>query len=111
MPINLDAEIFDDPLPVEWVVARYEHETINIVRKSQGDGTYKFAVYDGIRRCLSQKGEWDFEGLPSGRANSWIRTHRFPSFEAAREAALPAARARVEELRERVRFINEKKSD
>jgi len=111
MTIKFEAEIHQTPISVEWEVARYGHESICIVRKLQEDGTHKFGVYDGLRRCLSRTGEWTFESFPSNRPDNWTTTHRFFSLEEAAAVAIPAAEARVKELRERVAFMNEKEAE
>jgi len=39
-----------------------------------------------MSRCLSRRGEWVYEPLPSSRTDRWIRGHRFTEAEALKRA-------------------------
>jgi len=45
-----------------------------------------WAVLTRGRGCLSNKGKWDFEPLPSSRTDAWKAKHRFTKDEAIRLA-------------------------
>lgn len=52
-------------------------------------GADLWAVVRG-HQCLSNKGVWDFEPLPSSRTETWLATHRF-----SKNVALKLAQAEV----------------
>lgn len=106
MTIKLNAQIYDEPLPTGWLVGHIGHDYITIDKKRQEDGSWKFAVYQGDRRVLSKKGEWDYESMPSNRPDDWYETHRFDTFEEAVAIAKPAAETILKQEQEHVDLYN-----
>lgn len=54
----------------------------------QWRGSDRYAVMR-MGRCLGKDGEWDYENIPSERADEWKAEHRFPldiALDKAREA-------------------------
>lgn len=64
---------------------------------------FKWGVTDGQSRgrCFNRSTrKWDYSGLPSGRADSWYKTHRFDSLDEALTYADYAARIMQAERKE-----------
>ncbi|WP_246892463.1 hypothetical protein [Achromobacter xylosoxidans] len=62
-----------------------------VERAAQPDGAYLWAV----RRngdCLGRDRHWSYEPLPSSRSQEWLALHRFPTAQAAIDAAIAAQR-------------------
>lgn len=60
-----------------------------VERAAQPDGAYLWAV----RRngdCLGRDRHWSYEPLPSSRSQEWLALHRFPTAQAAIDAAIAA---------------------
>lgn len=58
-------------------------------------GDSRWAVTRRGRRCLGADGRWDYESVPSERADEWLATHRFEldtALRLAREAVREASR-------------------
>lgn len=106
--IEPDYKLHDEPLAMTFEVLRIESNAITIERVRQRDGSYKWAIRDGFRQCLSSKGEWDYESMPSNRPEDWIATHRFDDFEVAKKLALKTARLSIDDYLERVAHHNER---
>jgi hypothetical protein len=63
---------------------------IKVEHAGQMDGSTKWAVrWQG--RCLSRRGEWEYEPIPSSRSDGWLARHRFDHLESALRAARVAA--------------------
>ena len=69
------SEVTVSALPEDHI----DHHLFAITVQWRGEKTY--AVARG-RQCLSLAGEWDWEPIPSDRAEAWVATHRF-SYDAA----------------------------
>jgi hypothetical protein len=50
-------------------------------------GNGRWGIYEGGRCWNRRTGEWDHERLPSGRADAWLREHRFARVMDALETA------------------------
>lgn len=58
------------------------NEAINIEKKQQQDGTYKYAITNGSS-VLTKEGDFEFEPPYSSRDNEYFKRARFSSLEAA----------------------------
>lgn len=65
-----------DAAAVEWRYGDYR------IRRTG----FGFAVYDRGGLCLKRNGDWDYEPLPSSRAQEWYREARYQTREEAYEA-------------------------
>ncbi len=82
----------------EWVVSQYQHQddlknhrvgiTIDMSTSPFYEGN-RWAVRF-LDRCLSVKGRWEYEPLPSSRSQVFYHKFRFTSLEAAKAAASKA---------------------
>src|SRR5690606_16891884 len=54
-----------------------------VERTMQRDGSFLWAVRDGLKKCLSKSGEWDYEPFPSSRTEEWLDQHRFSTAQEA----------------------------
>jgi len=103
MTIPFDYDFHHEPLPVSWEVYRdASGGRVDIDACRQADGSVLYAVRDRSRQCLSIKGEWDYESIPSTCPVDWLKTHRFPTLDAAWKKACVAAQNMVLNYKERV---------
>ena len=77
-------------MAVSWVWLDSEESLhcpspVQIDRCSQVDGSVKYAVRQS-GACLSKKGKWEYEPMPSSRTDSFLKRFRFDSFEDAAKA-------------------------
>lgn len=77
----------------EYTVSRLpddsvDHAVWSITIEASGHG--RWAVRSRVGRCLNKSGEWEYEPLPSERAEEWLARTRWDTAEAAIEAALVA---------------------
>lgn len=66
---------------------------------NSGDGVKRWAVRDG-RQCMSLKGVWEYEPMPSNRTRAWLKRFRFLDLDAALDAAKKAYEKRHAERQE-----------
>lgn len=78
-------------MPIKW--ARRNHfdgspqaVSIELMRSPFYTGE-RYAVRNGLGRCLNKSGEWELEPMPSSRDDAFYERCRFDSFAAA-EAAM-----------------------
>lgn len=81
----------------EYTVSALPEDDINssafqIVVAYRGRGLWAVSRH---RRCLGRSGEWDWESMPSERADEWLAEHRFPLAEALRLAREELPKLRV----------------
>lgn len=70
---------------------------ITIQRRAQRDGPALWAVVLRNHWTLNTAGEWERELRPSSRDDDYLERNRFPTLEAAWDAALPMAEAEINE--------------
>lgn len=59
----------------------------------EATGRGRWAVRS-LGSCLSRKGEWDHEPIPSSRTDAWLRNHRWDDADEAIAAAVEAEATR-----------------
>lgn len=64
----------------------------------RGAGRWAVLQRAGSRSCLGRDGKWDWESLPSERADEWLAAHRFTLEEATELARQHAPSATVNGL-------------
>jgi len=112
MTFKLDYTLHDDPYALQYEVYRDDMRNRVVVdRVFQEDGSFKWAVRDEMRQCLSTDGEWAYESMPSNRPEDWIATHRFDDFEVAWGKAKIAAQGILAQAEKRVAFMNTKDAE
>lgn len=79
VPEDLIPDAFAWNVTVEW--------------RSEGLWAVKWGPY-----CLSIRGKWDHEPIPSSRTNAWLAAHRFIEQDALRRAHEMAPTVRVNGL-------------
>jgi hypothetical protein len=62
---------------------------VEVHRAPQMSGVEWWAVRR-MGRCLSRRGVWEHEPLPSSRTDAWLKRFRFPNLEEALAAARKA---------------------
>lgn len=104
---ELDYDLWDEPMPLEYEVARVETRRITVIRIRQPDKTFRWKVNLGDRTVLTKHGKWVHEGLSSGLTDAHLESTRFRSLGRAWTHATAAAKIWVEEMKERYRIMLE----
>lgn len=55
---------------------------ITLVRRRNAEGPDRWAIHDGVN-CLTKKGKWEYERIPSNRSAYFFRRCRFDTPEEA----------------------------
>ena len=104
---GLDYDHWTKPVPIEYEVARVEHERVTIVRARQRDKSHKWKVMRGPT-ALTKSGDWVYESMPSSRTDAYLAQTRFDSLKEATEHAQVAAKAFVSEMQGRYALMIER---
>jgi hypothetical protein len=92
--------IHQNPIPLEFEVARVDREEILIVLARQVDGSIKWKITrSGM--CLDKAGHWRYEPRVSSRSRGFIAATRWDSFDRTVGAAKKAAQLYAKEIEAR----------